>query len=953
MQRIVLSLLLGSLLLYCFSQEAPLQPPASILSDYKSADKIYQRAEQLAIASESDESLVETADQEYLRAARLFLQLLPAVQRAGNDSLAFFIQLKSGLVQHYFDSLELAKKLYLGALEHKNRIRIADSFYFKPSLFTGSILYRQDKMDSALLYLRRAEQINTMYQGRLDGSERLFNLFGVIHYETGNYRQAVNYFEKALALLAELNPAEKSLRANYKINIGSTLMKIEEYAAAKKIFEEVLTYNVFNNELFHKLGLISIREKDFPKATDYLRKVSYPNSKKLIDLNLNFAMAFDGSAQPDSAEQYLHQALAENLKWNGHRKNISYGLILKYQADTRAGKGLYKEALPLYQQAIVQFDNQFNEQDPLKNPEQFSGVFSYINLFNTLTAKADLLEKMYEQDKKTATLETALATYRSAFMLADYVERSYNSDEARLFLGRIKHDAHSRPIAIGLRLFKLTKKKEYLEEVYFFDQRNKATVLSLNLKMQELASSGRIKDDLFSREIDVKTAITRLSLKSASETDSLQLSELNARIRDYEIELERIREEINQDPERRELLAAEKIPSVRQLHRMLDNTTAILSFHLAEEELLILVITSSKFEYYQVPINLRFFKEVETLRDALHNTSQEYRYGGSVSAARLYKQLFSPILPSLVQSRRLIIIPDDELHYLPFEVLEDEKKNYLLQKFSIQYQYSTALLGNKPPHKMSKRVLSFAPFYSAGYQDSVSSLSKLPSSGEEAQQLNGLNLLDNAASKSNFLLSANRYNVIHLATHASADNKDPLQSFISFYPGNRESRLYAREIYDLQLDTTSLVILSACETGKGKLVKGEGLMSLSRAFAYAGCPNIITSLWKAEDRVTAFITQRLHYYLGKNETKDKALQLAKTDLLNNPDIEPGLKTPNYWAPLVLIGDYEADHKRSNWSFVAIGIVLTLLAYYYYKKKNLPVPGKRQADVTGNKGSSTG
>ena len=73
--------------------------------------------------------------------------------------------------------------------------------------------------------------------------------------------------------------------------------------------------------------------------------------------------------------------------------------------------------------------------------------------------------------------------------------------------------------------------------------------------------------------------------------------------------------------------------------------------------------------------------------------------------------------------------------------------------------------------------------------------------------------------------------------------------------------LYAPEISNLKLDSTQLVILSACETGTGQLVKGEGLMSLSRAFAYAGCPDIITSLWKAEDKTTAFLTQQLHYYL--------------------------------------------------------------------------------------------
>ena len=193
----------------------------------------------------------------------------------------------------------------------------------------------------------------------------------------------------------------------------------------------------------------------------------------------------------------------------------------------------------------------------------------------------------------------------------------------------------------------------------------------------------------------------------------------------------------------------------------------------------------------------------------------------------------------------------------------------------------------------------------------------------------------------NFLQSINRYRTIHLATHATANNEDPSRSFISFYPGNTDYKLYAAEIADLKLDSTQLVILSACETSAGKLMKGEGLMSLSRAFAYAGCPNIITSLWKGEDKTTSFLTQQLHYYLEKKYTKDKALQLAKLDLLNNKDIDPRFKSPNFWAHLLIIGDYEARHNLSNWWWIGITILVIALFYTFIKRKSL-FAGNKQA-----------
>ncbi|HEY6062950.1 MAG TPA: CHAT domain-containing protein, partial [Chitinophagaceae bacterium] len=196
--------------------------------------------------------------------------------------------------------------------------------------------------------------------------------------------------------------------------------------------------------------------------------------------------------------------------------------------------------------------------------------------------------------------------------------------------------------------------------------------------------------------------------------------------------------------------------------------------------------------------------------------------------------------------------------------------------------------------------------------------------------------IDSSALKNNFILSANHYGIIHLATHANVDNEIPLRSSISFYPapGSRpdDYKLYAQEIYNLKLDSTQLVILSACETGAGKLVKGEGLMSLSRAFAYAGCPNIITSLWKAEDKTTTFITQKLHDYLDKGYSKDKALQRAKLDLLKSDVIDPRFKTPNYWAHLIFIGNYEPKQDSFSWWWIAIGIILAAIIYMIAKRK---------------------
>ena len=131
----------------------------------------------------------------------------------------------------------------------------------------------------------------------------------------------------------------------------------------------------------------------------------------------------------------------------------------------------------------------------------------------------------------------------------------------------------------------------------------------------------------------------------------------------------------------------------------------------------------------------------------------------------------------------------------------------------------------------------------------------------------------------------------------------------------------------------SLVILSACETGKGRLISGEGVMSLSRAFSYAGCPSVITSLWKAEDNATAFIMQQLHKSLQQGLNKDEALQKAKLDYLKSDKIEARFKTPDFWANLILVGDPSGIYKsKSQLTYWLVGVTAFVLAVFFLYRR---------------------
>ncbi|HYO22126.1 MAG TPA: CHAT domain-containing protein, partial [Flavisolibacter sp.] len=275
------------------------------------------------------------------------------------------------------------------------------------------------------------------------------------------------------------------------------------------------------------------------------------------------------------------------------------------------------------------------------------------------------------------------------------------------------------------------------------------------------------------------------------------------------------------------------------------------------------------------------------------------------------------------QYSQLIIIPDGILAYFPFETLHKDGK-YLIESVAVQYQYSTALLEKNTTDFSVAKTLAFVPFAQQWLNDS---LPQLPASQQEIANTAGLQFTDSNATKEEFLRNSNGSGIIHLATHAVANNGADGLSYIAFSPGKTGNHLlYTQEIYNLRLTNAGLVILSACETGAGRLVKGEGVLSLSRAFSYAGCPNIITSLWKADDFSTAYIATRIHQYLQEGYSIATAVQKAKKDYLKDQSINPRLKQPYYWSHLVFIGNYEPS-KSSVGQWLAAGAVFIVLVCF--------------------------
>jgi CHAT domain-containing protein len=282
---------------------------------------------------------------------------------------------------------------------------------------------------------------------------------------------------------------------------------------------------------------------------------------------------------------------------------------------------------------------------------------------------------------------------------------------------------------------------------------------------------------------------------------------------------------------------------------------------------------------------------------------------------------------AIIQSAGVGVIADGKLHILPFDALKDEKGNYVLESHVVTYAPSATVLDllrkarSSDPAELnflgvggvsysSKAIAAVdrSPGVADFYGVDPVAFSNLPGSRQEVTSIAGIVpgpskvLVDATATEANFKLQPlSNYRVVHLAVHGVASPQFPDRAALvlgNSTASGEDGLLQAREIRDLDLHA-DLVVLSACETGNGKLLGEEGIASLERAFLLAGAKSVIASLWTADDTYTIALMKRLYQHLVGGSDKGTALQQAKLDLLK----EFGNQAlPIYWAGFTLVGD---------------------------------------------------
>jgi CHAT domain-containing protein len=362
-----------------------------------------------------------------------------------------------------------------------------------------------------------------------------------------------------------------------------------------------------------------------------------------------------------------------------------------------------------------------------------------------------------------------------------------------------------------------------------------------------------------------------------------------------------------------------KVATVRALQRELPEKVAIVEYHVLPGKLLAWVIRKGALDVFETEINPEELRlQVESFRGKVLNASADPRR--DPESRRLYDLLIGKLSPRLQGAAVLALVPDRDLHALPFAALPDGSSgNYLIHRYALSLAPSANIyieaLGHESRSEASPAVRPLVIGDPAFDLHGLWTLPRLPGAKEEAESVAAMYpgtrlLLGIEATRKGFLDGLNHFGMIHFAGHAIGNSAHPLSSFLVLAPmGKGSGILYARDLYGVRGAKTRLVALSACSGMAGELLGEEGMESLTRPFLAMGVPAVVASLWEADDRANRVLFTEFHRRLAGGTSVVVALRQAQMALETGSN--PLLAPPKAWAGFQLTGAGLSNPKEGK------------------------------------------
>lgn len=770
-----------------------------------------------------------------------------------------------GIVAARRGGLPQAVAHYEEALARYAALGVDDGDVAMARMGLGAIAWERGDLLTAELQMRAA---HATFAGETpDGPRTAWSLqgLGLVAKERWDFETAEVHFQQAIDILTAINPDGPDLGVALS-NLGALAFRRGDYETARR----------------HQERALAITERRLPGSVTISRLLA------------NLGRSEHQAGRLLEAEDYLRRTLA--IRRQQAPGSLAFAHSLHSLALVVAARGRQEEARQLHEEALA-----MQQQLAPGSTEEALTLHALGRLAEERGALEEALRRYYQAIE-------ALETQRGR--LGGTVE------------GRARFLADHADLYRDLLALLATRDENAAFHVL---ERYRAQGLAAMLADRDLDLDADLPPALAAaqREVgrayeEVGAALRRLSAGSA---DRAEVERLRARRSELAAERQRLNEALRADAPRHAALTDPQPLDVEGARRALDPGTALLSYGVTETETFLFVLTADDPAAHlaRLPIGEAALRqEVEAFRILLASpqagpasTAALMRRGRS-----LYQQLVAPATPWLGGSSRLLIVPDGPLHYLPFAALragKGEDEHYLIADWPLHTAVSLtvyAALTTRPragvqaEAELAPRLAAFGdPAYpSAAPADNIllrgHQLAPLPSARLEVASIarlfgTGAHVyLGDQATEERARAEAPAARYLHFACHAFVDERFPLDSYLALSipaasttrsgPGGDNGLLHAWEIFEQVRLDAELVTLSACETGLGEEVGGEGLISLTRAFQHAGARSVLASLWAVADDSTSALISRFYTHLQAGLSKDEALRRAQLDLITGP-----------------------------------------------------------------------
>lgn len=824
--------------------------------------------------------------------------------RGVSDSIAVntFVNISGGLasLSHFteaYDALITCKKI-----AEKNSWH----FYLKNiPVFLGYTALMEGKDDASQVFYEESLARNSL-ESYQDSINYLFGIEGVtqLYFKGGSYSDCINWGKRALSINEELRvhhrmPNYSNFRTNFNSLIYKSYLKLGDTQRGDSIF-------------------------------NYLVKIEseQKNNDKLVQLFLEYAEHKLHSGQVNIALSYYLKAkqVADSI---GYMNSIYYADIFIGLSETNYSLGNFLEAAKQAQRGFEIFTVNSNKSNIYQIPD--SNLTQNANeKFKLFLDKLVALYGLYNLSP-SEELENSIINHFTVFDEATRIALSDSHDEKFIEERQIQY---KKALDGLVDFFAIHQKGTSYEAKQLFLQKmvlnGKAMRLYQQIQENKMLDTYSSNKDFFAKYRDTKNEIIKINGKrdlAKKLHDSclvrnytLQLSEIYANALYYESILK------TGSKSNEALLNIAPLENYSSIQQKLNIDEALLEYYSTEKNLFSVCITKDAVATSLNP--------VDKFSNLIENHFRAFKTGSLLSHDdTIYQLLIDPYSNLLHEKNHLIIIPDETLSQYPFETINTPDKLPLLFRYSISYCYSSSLwLNIRSKDNFTqvniKSVLAIAPDFSKdtpldenlamhlrspiiddGMTFPTDGFTKLPYTKLELDGLGNLiekkniqfvELVGDKVTKNDFLKNIKGKDIIHIASHGIVDRTNPLISGIVLSAigknYNEDNILYHYELFKLGIDA-KLVVLSACNTGVGQLISGEGLMALPQGFIYAGVPNVIASLWKVHDEKTKDLMLAFYkHLLNDNVNYAEALRRAKLDC-----IKKGFLSLD-WAGFILIGE---------------------------------------------------